>query len=290
MEAFSPKLSIVIPVWNEADKTVRCLHSIHTHTRIPYEVIWVDNGSDARNRRIIQKQATVPELHTRLVQFDHNVGFVKATNAGIKAASQPSAYIMLLNNDTEVSPGWDTKLTAPLSDTDVGAVGPITQSRIGWQEPNNLNKRWNLGLPTYTGNEKVPYQNEIVAYTHTLEETKKNQYVESHGIPLAFFCVCMRKATIEDVGLLDEDFGYGLGDDDEYCYRLRAHGYKLLVSLSTFVYHHHRTTFKALNLPVDEIRRTNVQILSKKKHKIAEELARSSAQEDPAPQPVVVEK
>ena len=58
-----------------------------------------------------------------------NLGFVKATNQGIKEAE--GDYIILLNNDTEVYMGWEKRLINPLiEDKSVGAVGPVTKVEL----------------------------------------------------------------------------------------------------------------------------------------------------------------
>jgi GT2 family glycosyltransferase len=263
-DGYKPKMSIIVPVHNEASKTVRCFASIRANTVIPYELIWVDNGSTEHNRNIIKRQATKPNVHTKLVKFKKNTGFVKAINAGITEAESSSRYIILLNNDTEVTYGWDNGLTTPLDDLSVGAVGPITQSIISWQEPENLNRRWNLKLPLYPRgqgtNKAVDYYiKSLAAYQ------RKEEYVDVTPLPLSFFCVAFRKDIFDKIGKLDEDFGVGLGDDDEFCFRLRANKYRCLLHLKTFVYHWHRTTFTTLKLPVDSIRRTNVKTLKRKK-------------------------
>lgn len=272
-----PVISIVVPVCNEAEKTIQCFKSVKAYTDIPYELVWVDNGSRKEHYRKIHDQFMNSEMNIKLVQFDTNRGFVKATNAGIQATTPSSRYVVLLNNDTIVTPAWVNKLIAPFQDKKVGAVGPITQSKMAWQEPENLNRRWNLGLPLFAEPRKIDHKS-MELYNKVLSEKFENKYVESHGLPLSFFCVAMRKATIEKVGLLDEVFGYGLGDDDEYCFRLRAYGYTLLVSLGTFVYHWHRTTFKSLKLPIDQIRRQNLKALERRKKQITEKLQKEQAQ------------
>jgi O-antigen biosynthesis protein len=269
---YKPDLSIIIPVWNEAAKTVNCLASIRANTKYPHEVIWIDNGSNDENFGTIKRQATRPNVHTKLIKLAQNVGFVKAINIGIKEAEKSSKYIILLNNDTEVSYCWAQKLLTPLQqDAKIGAVGPITQSKISWQEASHLNQRWNLKIPLFPkGGER---KKNIHKYNEILTHKFKNKYISIDKLPLSFFCVALRKDTIDKVGLLDEDFGIGLGDDDEYCYRLRAHKFKLALSLETFVYHYHRTTFKTLKIPIDTLRRRNVKILRMKKKNITEKFA-----------------
>lgn len=264
-----PLLSIVVPTWNEIEKTIRCFYTIALHTKSAYELIWVDNGSSPENHKAVTKQIDKLKIPTKAIKLKKNMGFVKASNTGINNASPDSKYIILLNNDTEVSTNWATKLIAPLKDATIGAVGPTTQSQMSWQAANHLNRRWKLGLPVFQPPPSLKdNERTINKYASVLHKKFENKYVETQTIPLSFFCVALRKDTIQKVGLLDEAFGYGLGDDDEYCFRLRTYGYKLILSLGTFVYHWHRTTFKALKLPVDTIHRANLRTLQAKKKQI----------------------
>jgi GT2 family glycosyltransferase len=254
-DKFRPVLSIIIPGINEAPKTVKCLQSIRAYTATPHEIVWVDNGSSPKQFAAIKYQATRPNVHTKLIRNSNNLGFVKAINQGLSEAV--GEYIILLNNDTEVTPNWEKKLIKPLlTNPKVGAVGPVTQSRIAWQEAFNLNLRWNLSLPIFT----TTTEN----YAEQLEKKFKDKYVDIGNLPLSFFCAAFRRSTFKDLGGLCEEFSIGLGDDDEYSMRLRGYGYRLMLSLGTFVYHHHRTTFKALHLGVDSLRRHNVKILQRK--------------------------
>ena len=256
---FKPTVSIIIPGINEAQKTIKCLQSIRANTATPHEIIWIDNGSAPKQFDAMRHQATRPHVHTKLVRNNHNLGFVRAINQGL--AEAVGEFVILLNNDTEVTPNWEKKLIKPLvTNPKVGAVGPVTQSRIAWQEAANLNLRWKLNLPVYRDGDKN--------YAQQLENKFKDKYIDIGNLPLSFFCASFRRRTFKDLGGLCEEFNIGLGDDDEYSMRLRAHGYRLMISLGTFVYHHHRTTFKALNLGVDSIRRHNIKILRRKEKEL----------------------
>lgn len=255
-----PIVSIVIPVLNQSAMTVRCLQSIRANTKLPYEIIWVDNGSTPEHYGTIRRQATRPRVQCKLVQNKMNLGFIKATNQGIREAV--GEYVILLNNDTEVHWKWASQLTKPLTyDKTVGAVGPITQSKIAWQEAQNVNARFFTNIPKLNGFDKE-------AYSKLVQKSFGGKYVDVGKLPLSFFCVALRRSIFKEVGMLCEEMSIGLGDDDEFCMRLRAHGYKLMLSLGTFVYHAHRTTFNALSLGLDSLRRYNLRILKKKEKEL----------------------
>lgn len=268
-DGFKPVLSIVIPVLNQSEKTVKCLSSIRASTSIPHEIVWVDNSSSDKEYSKIRYQATRPRVRCKLVRNPSNYGFVKATNQGIRESE--GKYVILLNNDTEVYTGWDKHLIKPLeTDPKVGAVGPVTQSGIAWQEAANLNRRWNLGLPLLKNNEDPG------KYAEQLSKKFGSRYIDVEALPLSFFCCAVRMDTFKELGLLDENFSIGLGDDDEFCMRLRYAGYRMFLSLGTFVFHHHRTTFKELRLGMDSIRRHNVRVLKNKEKELKLKYAQKS--------------
>ena len=256
---FRPTVSFIVPVCSQARLTTKCFASIRAAVKVPYEIVWVDNGSATHEIRQVRHQATRPRMHTKLLKFDQNIGFVKATNAGIKEAE--GEFVILLNNDTEV--GWKlaTRLIKPLMmDRKIGATGPVTDSSIGWQGIVNLNRRWNLKFPKFRST------TDTIRYSKEIREihTGKGLEVGGRKLPLSFFCCCMRRSLFKEIGLLDEDFGIGLGDDDDMALRMAAYGYKQYLVLDAFCKHLHRTTFNELNLEVSSLRRHSIAVLKRK--------------------------
>jgi GT2 family glycosyltransferase/tetratricopeptide (TPR) repeat protein len=94
------KVSIIVPNWNGMRFVSMCLDSLSQLDFDDHEVIVVDNGSDDGSREMIEEEYP----WVKLLKFDENMGFAIACNEGIKASN--ADYIVLLNNDIEVTPDW----------------------------------------------------------------------------------------------------------------------------------------------------------------------------------------
>lgn len=121
------RCDIIIPVWNQRECTERCINSIRDNTKYPYRLILIDNGSDADAREYLATLAK-EDRRVELIRNEENLGFIKATNQGLKLSNAP--YSCLMNNDAEATVGWLTELISVAeSDRAIGLVNP--QSKRG---------------------------------------------------------------------------------------------------------------------------------------------------------------
>jgi GT2 family glycosyltransferase len=73
---------------------------------------------------------------------------------------------------------------------------------------------------------------------------------QTFDIPmLAMFCVAMRRDAWERVGALDERFGIGMFEDDDYSRRVKAAGYRIACARDSFVHHQMGASFGRLRPP-----------------------------------------
>ena len=100
MSPWEPLISLVIPNWNGAHHLPDCLNSLRRQRYRRFEVILVDNGSNDGSLALLARE--YPEVHT--IPLTENRGFAPACNLGMRAAR--GEILVLLNNDTEVTPGW----------------------------------------------------------------------------------------------------------------------------------------------------------------------------------------
>lgn len=94
MSSKKPIISIIIPTWNTAEITLRCVDSIIKHLGQSAEIVVVDNGS------IDNTQDTFQKTTIKYVRLDKNYGYATACNAGAKIAT--SQYLLFLNSDMEL--------------------------------------------------------------------------------------------------------------------------------------------------------------------------------------------
>jgi GT2 family glycosyltransferase len=116
--ADAPTVSVIIPTFGKVDYTLRCLASIAMRPpQAAIEVIVIDDASADPQVAALEQVAGL-----RLMKTPHNLGFIGTCNTA--AAAARGKYLLFLNNDTQVLPGWlDSMLDLFAQRDDVGAVG-----------------------------------------------------------------------------------------------------------------------------------------------------------------------
>jgi GT2 family glycosyltransferase/glycosyltransferase involved in cell wall biosynthesis len=218
------KVAVVVVSYDNLKYLKLCLASLWEKSNYPnFEVIVVDNGSQPDVVDFLEATAR-QEPRLKLILNRENLGFARANNIGIAAASDCD-YLVLLNDDTVVTQGWLAKMVRYLDDPRIGLVGPVTN---------------------WTGNEariEVGYddldQMDGFAGSYTREHAGR-----SFDIPmLAMFCVGLRRELLDRLGPLDERFGVGLFEDDDYSLRVRQLWYRVICAQDIFIHHWGRASF-----------------------------------------------
>lgn len=115
------RTSIIIPVFNKVEFTFQCISSLIQEIDFSEnEVIVVDNASTDETEQVLAHFENV----VRVISNEENRGFVDACNQG--AAAARGRYLLFLNNDTKVLPGWLNHLVETIeANPENGAVGSM---------------------------------------------------------------------------------------------------------------------------------------------------------------------
>lgn len=219
MQKFYPKVSVIILVYNHEDLSKIAIDSVLERSKYPnLELILVDNHSDAATQKLLQTYRRLPAV--KVIFNPDNYGFAKGNNIGMSAAT--GDYLVLLNNDVRVTPGWLERLVYHARDRQVGLVGPVTNS-IGNESKIDINYNWN-------NIREIESKSADYIYAHWGETLKLRN--------IAAFAWIMPRSVYKQLGGLDEQFGRGLFEDDDYCQRVRRVGLSIFCAEDAFVHHY----------------------------------------------------
>lgn len=218
----SPKVSVVILNWNGRRYLDDCLTSLEAQNYPGFEVILVDNGSTDGSVEWVAGR--FPQV--QVIRNETNVGFAAGNNQAIRASQ--AEFVVTLNNDTRVEPGWLAALVAAAEEDP--AVGMCASKMLFAGRPGIINS---------TGINLDPVG---IAWDRRGGELDDGQETE----PTEVFGPCAgaalyRRAMLDQIGLFDERFFAYMGDVD-LAWRARLAGWCCLYVPRARVYHVHSAT------------------------------------------------
>jgi O-antigen biosynthesis protein len=234
------KVSIVVPVYNHLRETRACLESIVRFTSdLSYEVIVVDDCSSDETPASIQRLEGISYLRN-----ERNLGFIGSCNRG--AASARGEFLVFLNNDTVVTPGWLSALAGTFGNIPgtglVGAKLVYPDGRL--QEAGGVIWRdasaWNYG---HSDNPDHPRYNFV----------RETDYCSGA-------CIMVPRALFHEMGGFDPHYSPAYYEDVDLAFKVRRAGHKVVFQPGSRVIHHEGVTsgtsvntgvktYQALNQP-----------------------------------------
>lgn len=215
-----PLVYIIIINWNGLDDTIECLKSLNKISYKNYKIVLVDNNSKDNQAEKLEKQFP----YVKLIKNTENTGFCIANNQGMELALKDKAdYVLLLNNDTTVTPNFlDILIDYSEKHPKVGITTPkinyYYQQNVVWCMGGNISKY--TGLCRLIGKGK-----------------QSSQYSKIIEPDFASGCALLVKQEVfKKIGLLDPVY-FAYYEDADFSYRTRMAGYKIVVLPKSIILH-----------------------------------------------------
>jgi GT2 family glycosyltransferase len=213
----NPLASVIIPNWNGALYLPTCLDSLRRQTYPNFEVIVTDNASTDDSAALIERD--YPEVI--LIRLPTNRGFAGAVNAGIRRAR--GQIVVLLNNDTEADPNWLAEIARAFAEHPT--VGLVASKMLLFDRRKVFHTAGDF------------YRVDGIPGNRGVWQEDRGQFDQQEEV----FSACggtaaYRRAMLDEIGLLDEDFFYSCEDID-LAWRAQLAGYRCLYVPTAVVYH-----------------------------------------------------
>jgi O-antigen biosynthesis protein len=239
-------VSIIILTLNNVDLTRQCLESIEANTPPEiYELILVDNGSTDETVEFLREYAGSHANVTVVVNAE-NRGFAAGNNLGLALAR--GNYVLFLNNDTVLTETWLERMLSVFQYfPTAGLVGPMAKNTAGPQQVTTV---------AYDSLDEM----RVVARRWAAEHNGESEEV----VRAIGFCLLARQTVIDAIGGLDEQFGLGNYEDDDFCLRAAYAGFTTRLARDAFIHHIGSQTFSVQRINYRNMLLGNWEIFKKK--------------------------
>jgi len=224
-------LSIIIVTWNSEEFIRNYLDSILVSAgNLSLEIIVVDNNSSDKTARIVEQ--FYPQVN--LIQNKKNLGYAKANNQGIEEVR--GEYLLLLNPDTQVLEDALSLMYEFMEENpEIGALGPKLLNPDKSVQPSCREfPTFSTLVWEFSGLSRLFPKSKIfgrwrMGYFDFNETREVDQPMGS--------CLMLRRETLDDVGIFDENFSMFFNDVD-LCYRIKKRDWKIYFYPDAKVIHH----------------------------------------------------
>lgn len=226
------EVDVIVPVYKGYTETLCCIYSVlNSASKTSFELIVIDDQSPEPELRDVLKSYASQGLFT-LLHNERNQGFVATVNRGM--ALHPDRDVVLLNSDAEVYDGWLDRLRqVARSSANIGTVTPLSNNATICSYPRFLHDN--------------PYPLEVSYAELDVLAAQTNKDIVIDAPTGVGFCFYIRRDCLNSVGYFDEKaFGKGYGEENDFCQRAIARGWRNVIAANTFVHHWGAASFQGM--------------------------------------------
>lgn len=216
-------IDVIIPVYMGREYSLECIESVLSATCVaPMQLVVINDASpdpelNAALRRLAADHGFL------LLENKTNLGFVGTVNRGMRL--HPGRDVVLLNSDTVVTDDWLDRLgRAASSASNIGTVTPFS------------NNATICSFPEFCRDNELPQEVSLAELNQYFSELNAGETVD---IPTAVgFCMYIKRDALDETGYFDEGlWGKGYGEENDFCLRSSALGWRHVTACDLFVAH-----------------------------------------------------
>jgi GT2 family glycosyltransferase/glycosyltransferase involved in cell wall biosynthesis len=225
------KVDVIIPVYGGFEETRRCIESVlqyRSHNKTFGQLILVDDCGPEPKLRALLRQIAAQEEGLELLINPVNMGFVKSVNRAMRASTRD---VVLLNADTEVNGDWLDRMARQATASRVATVTAFS------------NNATICTFPEIGGAPELPLNRSLAEIDDAFRQANAGRQAD---LPTGVgFCMYVSRACLNQLGLFDEAFGKGYGEETDFCQKALRARWRNVLAGDVFVFHHGSVSFGA---------------------------------------------
>lgn len=236
------EISVIVPMFKSAYEIKNLIASWDlTNDGTKTEIIFVDdccpqNSKDAVLSKWLERKEEIKSPIGKIIYSPENQGF--GTSCNIGAMNSTGDYLIFLNADTQVTPGWIRPLIRQLKKDEVGIVGNMQLKNVNGKDIiDSAGSEWNWSGSSFMHIGRDVYNGTRLNSPFSLYNCPKDIFETQEREMVTGACLAIRKSLFQEIGGFNPNYRIAYWEDSEICMTVREMGYKVIYQPNSRIYH-----------------------------------------------------
>ena len=236
------EVSVIVPMFRSSSEIKKLIESWDlVNDGMKVEIIFVDdccpqNSKDAVISKWIERKPELTKPVGKIIYSPENQGFGVSCNIG--AMNATGDYLIFLNADTQVTPGWIRPIIRQLKKDDVGIVGNMQLKSVNGKDIiDSAGSEWDWSHSSFLHIGRDSYNGVKIHNPFFLSNCPKEIFEPQEREMVTGACLAIRKSLFQEIGGFNPNYRIAYWEDSEICMTIREMGYKVIYQPNSRIYH-----------------------------------------------------